>query len=129
MLKIIINVFFYRLKSHWFRWVQEKIWISSVLFTENLSENKQTDQYRKIDTSICQLCASGGAVDGNTGTCMRTEDIGTTSNTDKTWWYVDMGGVYNVHNIRILFKDYSGYSKYACPFIKSVNFISLQRKA
>lgn len=61
---------------------------------------------------------------------MRTEDIGTTSNNDKTtWWYVDLGGVYNVYNIRILFKDYPGESKYVCSFVVTDNFISLQNKA
>lgn len=77
--------------------------------------DKSTAQYRNIVT--CTTCAAGNAVDGNINTCMRTEDIGTTSVYDKkTWWYVDLGGVYNVYNIRILFKDYSGYSKYVRNF-------------
>lgn len=61
---------------------------------------------------------------------MRTEDIGIRSNNDKkTWWYVDLGGVYNVYTISILFRDYPGESKYVCPFVVTVNFISLQSKA
>lgn len=60
---------------------------------------------------------------------MRTEAIGTTSVSEKTWWYVDLGGVYNVYNISILFRDYPGESKYVCPFVVTVNFISLQSKA
>lgn len=134
MFKNITNIplpfsVFFRLKSHWF-WSVQKILITSVLFTENLSENGQTDQYRNIDTSNCPFCASGRAVDGDNGTCMRTEDIGTTSFYDKkTWWYVDLGGVYNLYNIRILFKDYPGYSKYVCPFVETVYFSSVQSKA
>lgn len=85
------------------------------LFTENLSADKSTDQYRNI--SLCKTCGAGRAVDRDDGTCMRTEDIGTTSNNDKkTWWYVNLGGVFNVYNIRILFKDYSGHSKYVRNF-------------
>lgn len=113
-----------RLKSQWFRSVQEKSWITSVLFTENLSKNKRTDQYRKIGLSKYD---ADRAVDGDNSTCMRTEDFGTTSVYDKkTWWFVDLGGVYNVYNIRILFMDYLGESKYVCPFVVTVKFISLQ---
>lgn len=60
---------------------------------------------------------------------MRTEAIGTTSVYEKTWWYVDLGGVYNVYNIKILFMDYLGESKYVCPFVVTVNCIILQSKA
>lgn len=41
------------------------------------------------------------------------EDIGTTTDDRSTWWYVDLGGIYNLYNIRIQFKDYDGYSKYS----------------
>lgn len=59
------------------------------------------------------MCDAGRAVDGDNGTCMRTGDIGKTSSDDKkTWWYVDLGEIYNVFNIRILFKNYAGQSKY-----------------
>lgn len=56
------------------------------------------------------------AVDGNKTTCMRTKDIGTTpsNNNDNhyTWWRVNLGGIYNVYNIRIQFRDYGQmYSK------------------
>lgn len=91
------------------------IWNTSALFTENLSADKSTAQYRNIDT--CNTCDAGRAVDGDMNTCMRTEDIGRTSVYDKiTWWYVDLGDVYNVYNIRILFRDYPGESKYVRNF-------------
>lgn len=76
---------------------------------DNLSANKPTDQYRQ--TYTCRSCGAGKAVDGNMSTCMRTDDIGITTAFDsKTWWYVDLGGIYNVYNIRILFRDYPGYT-------------------
>lgn len=81
---------------------------------------RSADQYRKVDA--CQMCDAGRVVDGDISTCMRTEDIGITSNFDKkTWWYVDLGKVSNVYNIRILFKDYNGESKYVVIF----TFVSL----
>lgn len=53
-------------------------------------------------------------MDGNTATCMRTIVIGTGLSTpDKTvWWKVDLGGVYNIYRISILFKNYDGYGVY-----------------
>lgn len=74
---------------------------------DNLSANMPTNQYRQ--TYTCLLCGAGKAVDGNMSTCMRTDDIGITTAYDSiTWWYVDLGEIYNVYNIRILFKDYPG---------------------
>lgn len=57
---------------------------------------------------------ASNAVDGNTATCMRTIVIGTGLSTpDKTvWWKVDLGGVYNIYRINILFKNYDGYGMY-----------------
>lgn len=46
------------------------------------------------------------AVDGNTATCMRTKDIGVNSPEKTVWWKVDLGGVYNIYSINILFKYY-----------------------
>lgn len=88
--------------------------VSSVLInslTDDLSASKTTQQYK---TPInCQACVSENAVDRDIQTCARMEAIGTTSTDKSTWWYVDIGGRYNVHNIRIQFKDYGEmYSKY-----------------
>lgn len=59
---------------------------------------------------------------------MQTDDIGKTSNNDKkTWWYVELGKVSNVYNIRILFKDYAGESKYVCSFVFVDTFVSFQK--
>lgn len=78
--------------------------------TDDLSANKFTQQYKTSRT--CQSCVASKAVDRDIQTCTRMEDIGTTTNDRSTWWYVDLGGIYNLHNIRIQFKDYDGYSKY-----------------
>ncbi|XP_061185173.1 multiple epidermal growth factor-like domains protein 6 [Saccostrea echinata] len=45
------------------------------------------------------------AVDGNPATCAMTDPIGSSSQHDRAWWYVDLGDIYSVYNIRIQFKD------------------------
>lgn len=49
------------------------------------------------------------AVDKITTTCMRTRDIGLNSDEKMIWWRVDLGGVYNIYRINILFKNYLHY--------------------
>lgn len=49
------------------------------------------------------------AVDGNAVTCMKTQDIGGGSPHTTVWWKVDLGEMYNINNINILFKNYDGY--------------------
>lgn len=52
---------------------------------------------------------ASNAVDRNVGTCMRTEGIGLKSVYHSAWWKVDLGGIYNIYNVNILFKNYEGY--------------------
>lgn len=88
--------------------------ISSMLvnsFTDDLSAKKAARQYKTYVG--CQQCVATKAVDRDIQTCARMEDIGKTTNDRSTWWYVDLGGIYSVYNIRIQFKDYDGYSKYS----------------
>lgn len=67
--------------------------------------------------SSCPLCVASEAVDRDTQTCARLEEIGTNTPDSNTWWYVDLGGIYNVYDIRIQFKDYGEmYSKYSNVF-------------
>ena len=55
---------------------------------------------------------AGNAVDRDITTCMRTLPIIGTS-TDKTmWWKVDLGGVYNIYSVNILFKNYDQHGMY-----------------
>lgn len=92
---------------------------SANLLADNLSVNKNTAQYKT--PTLCLNCGATNAVDGNINTCTMTTDIGlTTSEPDHyTWWYVDLGDVHSVHNIRIQFKDYvSEYCKQT--FIKYI---------
>lgn len=86
--------------------------VSSVLinsFTDDLSENKHAYQY-KTHNDDPKFVATN-AVDRDINSCARMKEIGTTSSDQSTWWYVDLGGIYNVYNIRIQFKDFEGFSK------------------
>lgn len=52
---------------------------------------------------------ANNAVDRNTTTCMRTAGIGIFLSDRTVWWKVDLGGVYSIYSINILFKNYDGY--------------------
>lgn len=54
---------------------------------------------------------AGNALDRNSLTCMRTVDIGTRSPHKTMWWKVDLGGVYSIYSVNILFKNYDGLGK------------------
>lgn len=58
------------------------------------------------------MYVASNAVDRNTATCMRTKGIGRTSKDKTVWWKVDLGAVYNIYSISILFKHYDGYGVY-----------------
>ena len=45
-------------------------------------------------------------MDGTISTCMRTEPIGLSSPDKTVWWMVDLGGIYNIYSVNILFKNY-----------------------
>lgn len=78
---------------------------------ENLSFKKDASQSPIIPDSQYKYLASN-AVDGNKDTCMRTNDIGTTALHKSTLWKVDLGGVYSIYDISVLFKNYEGFGKY-----------------
>ena len=76
-----------------------------------MSKNKVATQ-----SQTCQppqqnsnIYVAGNAVDRDITTCMRTNVIGTTSPYKTVWWRVDLGGVYNIYSVNILFKNYDGY--------------------
>ena len=52
---------------------------------------------------------AGNAVDRDTTTCIRTIPIGGNSPYNTVWWRVDLGGVYNIYSVNILFRNYDGY--------------------
>lgn len=51
---------------------------------------------------------ANNAVDRNVPSCMRTVDIGLRSTNKTVWWKVDLGGLYSLYSIDILFKSYQG---------------------
>ena len=75
-------------------------------FTDDLSHNKDASQSH---TFTGPGYGAENAVDGNTATCMRTSQIGPNSPYKTVWWKVDLGGVYNIFSVNILFKNYNGY--------------------
>lgn len=77
-------------------------------FTDDLSYNKiATQSHTFIGWNTYYASSS---IDRNASSCMRTKAIGRIS-THKTvwWWKVDLGGVYNIYSITILFKNYHGF--------------------
>ena len=71
-----------------------------------MSYNKDASQSPKVPGSGY---GAELAVDGNTATCMRTKVIGENSPDKTAWWKVDLGGVYNIYSVNILFRNYDGY--------------------
>lgn len=81
--------------------------IFKTFFKDDLSYKKPSTQ---LHTS--QYNASL-AVDGSIETCMRTEPIGIgpTSSVHTVWWKVDLGRIYSIYSIAILFRNYVKYGK------------------
>ncbi|XP_078330765.1 uncharacterized protein LOC111112385 [Crassostrea virginica] len=73
---------------------------------DDLSYNKDASQSH---TAPGTVYGAENAVDRNTVTCMRTRSIGPNSPDKTVWWKVDLGGVYNIYSVNILFKNYDGY--------------------
>ena len=78
--------------------------------TDDLSQKKFASQSTTA-VWIYDLVKAGNAVDRNITTCMRTDVIGPTSPYKTVWWKVDLGGIYNIHSVNILFKNYNGHGK------------------
>lgn len=53
------------------------------------------------------------ATDRNTSTCMRTLEIGHNSPYITVWWKVDLGEVYNIYSIDIVYRNYIKYGIYS----------------
>lgn len=79
---------------------------------DDLSYHKTATQSMTYDGSET-LYRAGNAVDRNTLTCMRTTEIGKNSVDKSVWWKVDLGGLYSIYSINIIFKNYdSSHGKY-----------------
>lgn len=72
---------------------------------DELSERKVATQ----STTEHPWFNASNAIDKNQATCMRALPIGVGIHSEHStvWWKVDLGGVYNIYSINILFKDYS----------------------
>lgn len=94
--------------------------VSNFFFsTDDLSYNKPTTQSTTYSNS--DFYSAKRAVDGNRTTCMRTVDIGLNNSPNKSmWWKVDLGGIYNIYSINILFNNYPGFGLYY--YIRSTHF-------
>lgn len=77
-----------------------------ICFTDDLSYNKlATQSHTVIGTDY----AAGNAVDRNSTTCMRTRAIGRSSPDKTVWWRVDLGRMYGIYSINVLFRTWDGY--------------------
>ena len=76
-----------------------------------MSKNKIATQSTTAVSSTDDFIA-GNAVDRDITTCMRANPIGTSSVDKTVWWRVDLGGVYNIYSVNILFKNYHGEGMY-----------------
>lgn len=75
------------------------------MYLEDISYKKVATQSK---TYAGPYFEASNAVDRNLETCMRTIVIGSTSDDKMVWWKVDLGGVYSIYSINILFKNYGG---------------------
>ena len=82
------------------------------LFTDDLSKGRVATQSTIFAYHTSNLYNASNAVDRNITTCMRTGEIGGNSPDQTVWWKVDLGGVYNIYSVNILFKSYDSYGKF-----------------
>lgn len=83
-------------------------------FTDDLSFQALASQYPMLPSSLHHLYEADNAIDRKTDTCMRTDVIGKgpSAASKNMWWKVDLGAVYNIYRIDILFKDYRHLGMY-----------------
>lgn len=92
----------------------------SIILTDDLSFQALASQSPVYSSpSLYDLYKASNAVDRNTATCMRTDVIGTNSVHKSTWWKVDLGGVYSIYSIQILFRDYRSFGMYVIVYRSS----------
>ena len=76
-----------------------------------MSKNKRATQSTTA-AGFYDTFIAANAVDRDITTCMRTKPIGLNAQEKTVWWKVDLGGVYNIYSVNILFKNYNGYGMY-----------------
>lgn len=84
------------------------------IHTDDLSRDKVATQSTTYPPAIgdANKYVAGKAVDRDITTCMRTKEIGKISPDQTAWWRVDLGRVYSIYSVNILFKNYSEYGMY-----------------
>lgn len=76
------------------------------------------------------LYLASNALDRKSDTCMRTDAIGRNTPYTTTWWKVDLGAIYNIYSINIMFKKYQSpgmYEKKENQSPSIVRFINFTR--
>lgn len=96
------------------------------MFSDDLSFNKLTEQLHTW-TGPYGLYTADNAVDRNTMTCTRTQTIGPNSDFKTVWWKVDLGRLYNIYSIDIIFKSYENYGTRICHYrvAESIPYVSI----
>ena len=79
--------------------------------TDDLSRQKTATQSTTF-SGTNDLYKASNAVDRDITTFMRTDQISINSPDKTVWWKVDLGGVYNIYSVNILFKNYDGLGMY-----------------
>ncbi|XP_061170695.1 uncharacterized protein LOC133180136 [Saccostrea echinata] len=95
--------------------VAEYIQNDCVYANYDLSAGKNAFQGPAYVSVWPQFHAAVNAVDRNNNSCTTTRKIGSATPYRESWWMVDLGDIYSVFRIRILFKDYGedfGFSLY-----------------
>nr|XP_022312137.1 neurogenic locus notch homolog protein 1-like isoform X2 [Crassostrea virginica] len=82
-----------------------KVCVLAVAYDDLSAKKLATQSTIFADT---QSYKAENAVDRDITTCMRTEAIGPNSPYKTVWWKVDLGGVYNIYSVNIVFKNYDG---------------------
>lgn len=76
---------------------------NNIISIDDLSKQKHATQLHTYQGGFYN---ASNAVDGKPSTCMRTLPIGINNPNKTAWWKVDLGGVYSIYGISIVFRDY-----------------------
>lgn len=74
-----------------------------VLFKDDISSKKIASQSHTFPSSQGKSYVANNAIDRNPAVCMRSMDIGRTSQEKTVWWKLDLGGVSNIYSVSIWF--------------------------
>ncbi|XP_061185193.1 protein draper-like [Saccostrea echinata] len=69
----------------------------------------QSSIYPCLDDACSKFYIASNAVDRDLSTCTRSMYIGENSITNTVWWRVDLGKIFSIYSINVVFKNYGGY--------------------